>query len=236
MFVDVIASVNEARSDDFIQKTVIVIDVLRATSTIVTALAHGCSAVVPVETVNQAKQLQEPGDLLGGERYCKKIAGFQYGNSPFEYRGAGLSGKRVILTTTNGTRAIQKSQKAYRVLAGSMLNAMACAKTAYALNRNIAIVCAGTQDEFCLEDGLCAGLLIRHLEQLGERKPETNDLGLAMKLAYDSACERIDQTLLDCASGKKLSKLGQKDDVLFCAQRNVFDLVPVLKDQTMILF
>ncbi|MDF2663672.1 MAG: 2-phosphosulfolactate phosphatase [Paenibacillus sp.] len=235
MFVDVIASVNEARSDDFIHKTVIVVDVLRATSTIVTALAHGCSAVVPVETVHQAKQLQEPGDLLGGERYCKKIAGFDYGNSPFEYTGSECSGRRVILTTTNGTRAIQKSQKASRVLAGSMLNAEACAKTAFALNRDIAILCAGTQDDFCLEDGLCAGLLLHHLERLGDRTG-MNDLGLAMKLAFESASGQIEQILLGCASGKKLIKLGQKDDVLYCAQMNRFDLVPVFQDQKMIVF
>lgn len=236
MQVDVIANVNEARSDDFIQKTVIVIDVLRATSTIVTALAHGCSAIVPVETVNQAIQLQQEGDLLGGERFCKKIAGFHYGNSPAEYSTPGIAGKRVILTTTNGTRAIQKSQRAGRLLAGSLLNAEACAKAAYSQKRDVVIVCAGTQDEFCLEDGLCAGLLIVYLKEYGGEKVDANDLGIAMRHAYETVRDRIEDALLSCSSGRRLSKIGHRNDVLHCSQVNLYDLVPVWKDQSMIRF
>ncbi|TMV51414.1 2-phosphosulfolactate phosphatase [Paenibacillus mesophilus] len=236
MHVDVIANINEARSDDFIQKTVIAIDVLRATSTIVTALAHGCSAIMPVETVNQAIQLQQEGDLLGGERFCKKIAGFHYGNSPAEYTSPAVTGKRIILTTTNGTRAIQKAQRACRLLAGSLLNARACAKAAFAQKRDVVIVCAGTQDEFCLEDGLCAGLLIRYLQEMSEEKTEANDLGVAMKHAFEAVRDRVEETLLSCASGRRLSKIGNRDDVRFCSQLDLFDLVPTWKDQSMILF
>lgn len=236
MQVDVIPTVNEARSDDLLQKTVIVIDVLRATSTIVTALAHHCSAVIPVETVNQAKQLQQPDDWLGGERHCKKIPGFHCGNSPSEYTSPELSGKRIIMTTTNGTRAIHKCQRAYRTIAGSLLNAEACAKAAFALKRDVVIVCAGTSDEFCLEDGLCAGLFIRYLQQLSEEHLETNDLGAAMKLAYNHAAERLEETLFESASGKRLCKLGLQSDVSFCAQLNRYDLVPIWKEDAMIRF
>ncbi|PYI55067.1 2-phosphosulfolactate phosphatase [Paenibacillus flagellatus] len=236
MQVDVISSVIEVRSDDFVQKTVIAIDVLRATSTIVTALAHGCSSVVPVETVNQAKQLQLPEDLLGGERFCKKIAGFHFGNSPFEYMTPDIAGKRIVLTTTNGTRAIQKAQRASHVLAGSLLNASACARAAVALKRDVVILCAGTQDEFSLEDGLCAGLLIRKLEDVSNECPETNDFGAAMRLAYDSASDRLEETLLQGSNGKRLSKIGYREDVSFCSQIDRFDLVPILRDQAMIRF
>ncbi|MEF3301944.1 2-phosphosulfolactate phosphatase [Paenibacillus sp. GYB003] len=236
MLVDVIPCVNEARSDDLIQKTVIVIDVLRATSTIVTALEHGCAAVVPTETVNQAKQCQQEGDLLGGERFCKKIAGFDFGNSPAEYSTPAVAGKRVVLTTTNGTRAIQKSQRAGRMLAGCLLNAEACAEAAYSFGRDIVILCAGTQDEFCLEDGLCAGLLVRYLQQLGDGRLQANDFGSAMLHAFDAVQGGLEEALLSCASGRRLVKLGHEDDVRFCARTNVYRLVPVWKDQSLVRF
>lgn len=236
MQVDVIPTVNETRADELNQKTVIVIDVLRATSTIVTALQHGCPAVVPVETVQQAKQVQRPDDLLGGERYCKKIAGFHLGNSPTEYTPPGIAGRRVVLTTTNGTRAIQKAQRAGCLLIGSLLNAEACARAAFSVKRDVVVVCSGTQDEFCLEDGLCAGLLLHELSRLDGEPLPTNDLGLAMMLAWDTAKDRLEETLLSCASGKRLTKLGHRDDVVHCAQTNRFALVPVWKEQSLVRF
>lgn len=236
MQVDVYASVNDARPDGLLERTVIVIDVLRATSTIVTALAHGCRAIVPAETVRQAMRLQEPGDWLGGERFCQKISGFHLGNSPLEYRTPELAGKRVVLTTTNGTRAIRKAQTAYRVLAGSLLNASACAESALSAGRDIAIVCAGTHDVFSLEDGLCAGLLVRCLERLSGEPVGTNDFGRAMKLAFESAEHRLAETMLGCANGARLAKLGFREDVLFCAQTDRYGLVPALVDRTMVKF
>lgn len=234
MQVDVIASVNEVKAERMTEKTVIVIDVLRATSTIVAALAFGCSAIVPIETVQQAGQLQMGDDVLGGERFCQKIAGFHYGNSPAEYSTPDIAGKRVILTTTNGTLAIHRSRRASRLFAGCMLNARACAKAAFAEKRDVAIVCAGTHGSFCLEDGLCAGLLVRHLQQLGERETEANDLGIAMRLAFDAAEDRLVDILLACPSGKRLDGLGHRDDVRFCSQRDRFDLVPVWDGQALI--
>lgn len=234
MQVDVISSVNEARSDDFINKTVIVIDVLRATSVIVTALAHRCRGVVPAETVQQAKSLQQSDDLLGGERFCKKIAGFDFGNSPLEYMTLQIEGKKVILTTTNGTRAIQKTQKAANVLTGSLLNAMACANAARQLKRDVMIVCAGTQDQFSLEDGLCAGLILEEMKKEGE-EVETNDLGTAMISVYRNLGENIEHALLNCSNGKKLSRLGFQEDVLYCSLVNRYDFVPVLKGEMLVL-
>lgn len=234
MQVNVIASVHEARSEELLGRTVIVIDVLRATSTIVTALAQGATAILPVETVQQAKLAQQPGDLLGGERYSKRIAGFDLGNSPLEYQDPAIEGRRIVLTTTNGTRAIQKSSRADFVLAGSLLNAEACARKAADLNRNIAIVCSGTQDEFALEDGLCAGLLVRELERIwGGGCESINDLGLAMHHAYLEAEPQLERVLLASASGKKLTQLGLRADVRFCAQVNAYPLVPMLHGELM---
>lgn len=236
MQADVISTVNEAAPDDFFRKTVIVIDVLRATSTIVTALAHGCKEVVPVETVQQARERQRPGDLLGGERFCQKIEGFDYGNSPLEYRSSAIFGKRVVLTTTNGTRAIQKYKEAAHVIAGSMLNAEACIRAAIELDRDLIIVCSGTRDMFSLEDSLCAGLLLEKLAQKRGGELRMNDLGAAMRLAYRSANSDLGQTLLTGANGKRLSEIGYRSDVIFCSQADRYDTVPILKEQSMIVF
>lgn len=235
MQIDVIANIGEARSDDFLHKTVIVIDVLRATSTIITALANGCKELLPVETVLQAKEHQKAGDLLGGERFCKKIPGFDFGNSPAEFTKTAVQGRRVILTTTNGTRGIQKALKAEHVLAGALLNGKACASAAADLRRDVVILCAGTQDVFSLEDGLCAGLLVEEcILWLGEKQVSVNDFGLAMHGCYLQAQSDMLETMLQCANGKRLSKMGFREDVEFCSGINQTSMVPILHRDVMV--
>lgn len=230
MQIEVIASVNEARSDDMAGKTVLVIDVLRATSNMVTGLAHGSLGIVPVETVQQAKNLQEPGCLLGGERNCRKLAGFDLGNSPFEYMQNSVAGRKILMTTTNGTRAVQKTNRAHTVFACSLLNVTACAEAALATGRDIYILCSGTQDVFSLEDGLCAGMLVDELQRLQPGRLEVNDFGLAMQACYVQNKNRLKEALLTCSNGKRLIKLGFKNDIDYCSQPNLFKVVPVLQD------
>lgn len=237
MHIDVIANVGETRMIDLANRTVIVIDVLRATSTIITALAHGATGVVPVETVGQAKQCSTAEDLLGGERYCKKITGFHAGNSPFEYTGDHIAGKRIVMTTTNGTRAIQKAARADHILAGSFINARACAQAAVSLRKDIALLCAGTQDTFALEDGLCAGLLVHELMQTAPLPSSTvtaNDLGTTLLSAYLYHEHNLLHVLSNCASGKRLIKLGFERDIAYCASINTVPLVPYFNHQMMV--
>ncbi|UUZ79568.1 2-phosphosulfolactate phosphatase [Paenibacillus sp. P26] len=236
MNIHVIPSVFEARTEEPLHKTVIVIDVLRATSTMLTALANGCTEIIPLETVQQAKSLQQEGDLLGGERACKKIPGFDLGNSPLEYRNAAVAGKRLIFTTTNGTRAIQKAGKQNRILIGSLLNARACAVKAAAWKEELAILCSGTSDVFALEDGLCAGMIVDELGRLYGKPAENaeahlrvNDFGLSMLYAYRSVQDRLADALLSCSNGKRLTKLGFREDVIYCSQKNTIDLAPEVR-------
>jgi 2-phosphosulfolactate phosphatase len=228
MQVQVISSVNEASSAKFHHKTAIIIDVLRATSTIISAIEAGASCVLPAETVMEARALQKPGDLLGGERFCRKIAGFDLGNSPDEYSEQNVAGKRVILTTTNGTRAIHKSMRADYVLTASLLNAEASAKAALDLRRDVVLLCAGSHDEFAIEDGLCAGLVLNKLQELGGAPVETDDFGIAMLALYRNRANHIVETLLSGMSGKRLCKLGFKKDVEACAAVDVYQTVPRL--------
>lgn len=230
MQLDAVPTINDIRSDELLHKTVIVIDVLRATSCIVTALAHGCDGIVPVETVTQAVNMHEKDDLLGGERLCKKISGFDLGNSPLEYTRADLAGKKIILTTTNGTRAIQKSHRAQHILCGSFLNARACAETAIRLQRDVVLICAGTRDRFSLEDSLCAGRIVEEIFQMLPDRPACNDFAVAMHAAYSQLSDRLEQTLFMSENGLKLTKLGYGDDVSFCAQINRYETVPAMQD------
>jgi 2-phosphosulfolactate phosphatase len=236
MQVDVVSSVNEAISDDFMYKTVIVIDVLRATSTIVTALERGCTSVIPVETVNLAKSLQQKDDLLGGERFCKKIPGFHFGNSPLEYTRKEVEGKRIILTTTNGTRAIHKAQKASHLIVGSLLNASMCASAALSLGKDVVILCSGTLDEFSLEDGLCAGFIVEQFTRQARTQVHTNDLGLALQAAYLQSEPSLTDTILGSSNGKRLCKIGYKDDVSYCSQTDILRIVPYLNKGSLVPF
>ncbi|MCD1260673.1 2-phosphosulfolactate phosphatase [Paenibacillus athensensis] len=239
MNIDVIGSIGEARSDELLHKTVIVIDVLRATTTMVAALANGATGVLPAETVLQAREQQTGAEVLGGERYCKKIPDFDLGNSPADYTAQAVGGRRVILTTTNGTRGIHKAQKAEHVLAGALVNATSCAAAAVSLKRDVVIICAGTQDVFALEDGLCAGLLVDSLlatARSSDATPNVNDFGLAMRACYLQERHRLLDALLGCANGKRLCKLGFRSDVDFCAQVDSTALVPMLRSHVMVPF
>lgn len=234
MMVQVISSVNEACSAKFHHKTAVVIDVLRATSTIGAALSAGAASVLPAETVMDAKSLQRPGDLLGGERFCRRIAGFDLGNSPSEYDSDTVKGRRIILTTTNGTRAIHKSTRADHVIAASLLNAEACAACALELKRDVVVMCAGSHDEFAIEDGLCAGLLLHHLREQGTVAVETDDFGTAMASLYGDNRDNIENILAYSASGKRLIKLGQRNDIAYCAGVNTLSVVPYLSGDVLV--
>jgi 2-phosphosulfolactate phosphatase len=226
--IDCISNISETFAHDVAGKTVFVIDVLRATSTMTTALAKGAASIVPVETVAQAKQAAGEGDLLAGERQCKKIPGFALGNSPLEFTEETVKGQRIVMTTTNGTRGIQKASKAANVLAGSLLNAGACARAAIQLKRDVVLLCAGTQDTFALEDGLCAGMIVKELRGLLQEDLIIDDFATAMEGAFHFYSERLEDTLLACESGVRLTGLGQRIDVAYCAQQNTHTLVPIL--------
>ncbi|SFF02002.1 2-phosphosulfolactate phosphatase [Paenibacillus catalpae] len=229
MQVQVISSVNEASSAQFVHKTAVIIDVLRATSSIITALATGSSGVVPVETVMEARAAQQEGDLLCGERFCKKIPGFDLGNSPDELLLNAVKDRRVILTTTNGTRAIHKSTKADYVLVAALLNASACAKAALELRRDVVILCAGSHDEFAIEDGLCAGLLLSRMQALCSAPLEIDDFGLAMLSLYQDRATDIKETIRSGATGKRLIKLGMARDIEICSEVDTYTVVPRLQ-------
>lgn len=235
MKVDVVSQVDEIKMEEIKHRTVIVIDVLRASSTVVTALANGAIEVIPVETVGQARQFQGSRYLLAGERYGKRIAGFPYTNSPTELSSTPLVDNSLVLTTTNGTRAIHKSLKADAVLIGSFLNGKACAELAQQFRRDVTILCAGSRQKFALEDGLAAGYITSLISQ---KIPDLciNDLGQAMVAAYEVHKDQLPKTLQETATGKRLVQAGNLVDIEYCAQKDLYPLVPFLKDESLTVY
>jgi 2-phosphosulfolactate phosphatase len=212
-------------------KLVIVIDVLRATSTMVTALANGCQALIPVLTPEEAleKRMEIPGALLGGERRATRIEGFDLGNSPFDYTPEIVGGKRVIMTTTNGTRAIRAAAEAKAVWMASFLNLESIVEAISQLKQRvllegIVIFCAGTEDRFDLPDTLCAGMLI---DALGPDL-QLNDLGEAARRLFHISEHNLLETIEQSDHGHRLLELGFKKDVMYCSTANILPIVPAL--------
>ena len=145
----------------------VVIDVLRASTTIITALENGAARVFPVGSVDNAFAMarQLPGALLGGERGAVKVEGFDLGNSPFEYTPQVVAGRDVVITTTNGTQAAEAAKEADEMIVAGFINASAAAQYLRALDKPVVILCAGTKRRCALEDAVCAGMLADKLTQ-----------------------------------------------------------------------
>jgi len=236
MKVDVTLCVNDLKLDDLCNKTVIVIDSLRATSSILTALNNGCSKVIPVETVGQAMQFDcMENTILIGERYSKKIHGFDLGNSPTEINRLNLKNKTVVITSTNGTKALQKAKKAAHILVGSFLNATHCIETAIKLRKDIVFLCAGRRGKFAIEDGLTAGIMIQYLR---EHLPlvECSDIALLLSNTYADRKAELQQVVKEGATGKTLIETLQKEDLEYCLQIDQYQLTGVYQDDGIISY
>jgi 2-phosphosulfolactate phosphatase len=214
-------------------RVVVVFDILRATSVIVHALAEGASEIIPVITVEEAFQMAKtfpPGStLLGGERESRRIDGFDLGNSPREYRAQRVSGKRVILTTTNGTRAFHSVSAAKRVMVGSFFNMGALAEECRPLENNLLLYPSGDRGGFSLEDTVCAGMLIDRIMDRGERSIELTDAARAAWILYERFKTNLEEALSLSNHGRDLIELGLKEDLAYCAKTDRFHSVPVFR-------
>ncbi|MDH4615869.1 2-phosphosulfolactate phosphatase [Brevibacillus sp. AY1] len=230
MRIEVVPTVEEIRFEQISNHVVIVIDVLRASSTIVTALGNGFASVLPVETIGQAQSLRTPTCTLAGERHCKKIPEFDYNNSPTQLARHPQKGGQLILTTTNGTRAIQKAERAPALLIGCFLNATACMSYAFHQKLDITLYCAGTRSEFALEDGLAAGYMIS-LAQAKYPMLQVCDLGKALMASYLHLADSIADVMPLTTTGKRLVQHLFTDDIAYCAQLDHYQLVPYVKER-----
>ncbi len=206
--------------------TCVVLDVLRATSSIVTGLAAGATGFWPAATIEEAlaRKQELPAALLGGERGGDRIDGFDLGNSPLEYRE--LAGRAVITTTTNGTLALRACRTAAEVIAGALLDLDAvAARLQRSAPAEVLIVCAGTHRDAALEDVFAAGALIEALAP--ELLSDAAHLALAVQREAHGDALAV---LRRARNGRALLAKGRADEVAWCAQRSLFDVIGVLRD------
>ncbi|MGK0465252.1 2-phosphosulfolactate phosphatase family protein [Clostridium sp.] len=232
MKIDIIISAEDIKKEKIENKTVVVIDMLRATSVIVTALNNGCTGVIPVLTVADAADIVRNSKeefMLGGERDALKIEGFHYSNSPLEYTRDTIEGKRLVMTTTNGTRAIKGCVGANSILIGAMLNAKATARRIIELNRDVVIVNAGTYGEFSIDDFLCSGYIIHCA--LKEIEIDLSDIAVTSHYIYKNN-EDIYGFIKSASHYKRIMDLGLEADLDYCCRKDIIDNVPEYKDGT----
>jgi 2-phosphosulfolactate phosphatase len=214
------------------------IDVVRASATIVTALARGARAVVPVatpaEALARARDWAGGPVVLGGERGGAPPPGFECGNSPAEYTAERVAGRTVVFTTTNGTRALLALAGAKRVGVAGFVNAAAAVRWLAQGDGAALVVCAGESGRFCLEDAACAGLLVEGLRALRPDAPLGDGARAAAALwAHYGADPRA--VLADAAWARVLAARGRGADLPLCAALDAFDVVPVARDGEIVL-
>jgi 2-phosphosulfolactate phosphatase len=212
----------------------VVVDVLRATSTVVEALANEARAVCPVRTPEEASLLAQrigrEDTLLCGERKGVRIDGFDLGNSPAEYTAERVAGKFLALTTTNGTGALLAAAGARRILVASFLNLTAVARLLAQEAASVLVLCAGREGRFALDDGACAGALILALRDQVGRLTMNDAAAAAAALARPHRKAPL-PVLKASAAGRALAAQGFMGDLAFCAALDTRDLVPELRDQ-----
>ena len=216
---------------DLAGRGVVVIDVLRATTTIVAALASGARAVVPAasseDAVRMTANLERDGFVLAGERKYLSVPGFALGNSPREMTPELVGGKTLYLATTNGTPALVAAQGADPVLVGAAVNFSATAERAGEVLRergDLVIICAGREKQFALEDAYAAGRFVKAVKK-GLRKLVLND-SASVALGLTQRYKSWPDAFTACEAGRQLKELDLADDVAFCAEADRFAIVP----------
>jgi 2-phosphosulfolactate phosphatase len=222
------SEIRRISATDLTEVTAVVFDVLRATSSIITGLASGVEAIIPVGSVQEARarKLKDPDLLLAGERGGLPPEGFDLGNSPEEFEK--FEGRRIVMTTTNGTAAIESVQKASKVLIGALLNIDALANYLFTHPpKSLLLVCAGTGEEFSLEDAVAAGALVARLSD----DQRLSDSAIITRSLYEQVGDDLYEWLRQTQNGKALRKIGKEADIIWCARLSVFDLVCQLKGE-----
>lgn len=228
MQIDVYTKYKDALERKLREHSVVVIDVLRATTTMTEAMANGATNVLPVNNIEEAIALYrargEENSVLAGEREGQQIDGFDLGNSPQEFTAAAVQGKTVIFTTSNGTRALNHVKNSDSVFLGCLRNRKALCEFLIKEDKDVALVCAGTDEHFSADDYYCAGAIIDGLQELGAIV-KLGDLGQIAALYY--RCAKEDRGLLQSTKHyQNLLALDLTVDLAFCFEEDVCSFVP----------
>jgi 2-phosphosulfolactate phosphatase len=217
--------------DDF--DIIVVIDVLRATSAICAAFNNGVKELIPVSSIDVARDFKAKGYLVGAERKGQIVEGFDFGNSPYSYMIPEVKGKTVVLSTTNGTKSINIAKSAGQVVIGALSNLDVLQNWLVDQNKNVLCLCSGWQDKFNLEDTICAGAIANHLLNTGNFASD-DDSSIAAKYLYLSAKNNIFGYLKSSSHRRRLKKLDLNEDIKFCLTANTAPVIPVLEGDRLI--
>ncbi|HEY0673413.1 MAG TPA: 2-phosphosulfolactate phosphatase [Longimicrobiales bacterium] len=235
MRIDVLLAPAELGGRGLAGRVAAVIDVLRATSTIVEAVANGARRVLPAADMDDAMRLAQTFGrdqvLLCGERRSRKIEGFDLGNSPLEFTSEAVADRLVVMTTTNGTRALLASESADRSVVASYLNMSAAAAELAASGQPIVLLCAGRENRFSLDDALCAGSMVAALRGLAQERVRLNEAALAVAALERRYRTRLSAVIRRTGAARQIMEAGHTDDIAYCLTRDRHDVVPVMSER-----
>lgn len=232
--IDVFTSARSFKEEDVRGKTAVIVDVLRATSTIVTALNHGAAGLIPVADMDEVSKIAQKLDsrqyLLCGEKNGEKIEGYHLGNSPLEYTAENVEGKTLIFKTSNGTEAIARAKRAEEILIGSFLNMNMVVEELRGMQDEIVVICAGWRGRLALEDMLCAGQIVYELGN-GQLPQNSRDGAKVAFSLYEKYSERVDEVIRGSNHAMRLKELVNEEDVTYSCQLNTINILPELNDR-----
>lgn len=212
---------------------VVVIDILRATSSITYGIENGAEAIIPVANVEDCLNYSGKGYLIAAERNGEVVEGYDFGNSPFSYTKEKVNGKTIVLTTTNGTKAMHMAREtAYQVVVGSFLNLTSLCNWLQVQNKDVLLLCAGWKDKFNLEDTLFAGAVVNVL-----RKDfvHFDDACVVAEDMYLLAKDNLRGYLKKSSHNHRLEQLNIEEDVKFCLQLDICQAIPVLEGDNLVV-
>ena len=212
----------------------VVVDILRATSAMCTAFEHGVECIIPVSEVEDTYFYKaDPNCILAAERGGRIVEGFSYGNSPKDYMRPHVKGKTLVITTTNGTQAIEIASNSGLILIGSFLNLSALSEALGQLQHDVMILCAGWKNRFNLEDTLFAGALVYRLLQYGYSYSVDSDAAIASLTIYKASNENYYKFLEGSSHRNRLASLNLEEDVRFCLTPDYTRALPYMDGHIM---
>jgi 2-phosphosulfolactate phosphatase len=211
---------------------VVVIDILRATSSMVYGIDNGAQAIIPVAQVEECMSYAGKGYLLAAERNGEVVEGYDFGNSPFSYTAEKVAGKTIVLTTTNGTKALHLARKrASQVVIGAFLNLEVLCEWLKVQDKDVLLLCAGWKDQFNLEDTIFAGAVVSQLRQVFTHY---DDASVAAEDLYLLAKGDLRAYIHKSSHSHRMVALNIEEDVKFCLQTNICQTIPVLEGDQLV--
>lgn len=240
--IDVAFAPNDVDPADVAGRAVVIVDILRATTTICVALHHGARAVIPAADTEDATRLAQALDrtdvVLAGERHLDPIPGFQLGNSPAEMTAERVRGKSVVMTTTNGTRALLAATHARAVIVASGVNLTAAGSRARELHQehgDLLVICGGRDGGFSIDDAYIAGRIVLGALDGSRSRKGLSDSAIASVDLVRRYGDRVERVLTISSAGRALAKAGYRDDIVQAAAIDRHPVVPVFRDRRVTL-